>query len=433
MKKTPSGQVRETMERKSDGDHLQRFAPTGRKQVEEVRKPDQTIQRTQYDLGGKVNREEVVHQNGSKEVTQHQLDRDGKTRARETLNYNSSQKVVSKTVQKNVYINKNVTVNKTVVVNHYDRGRYGYIYRPAYISRPGIFVSWYDPYWYTPVGVPIFHPFHFAWGWESYGWYRAYHGPYWATYDVYPAPSYWVTDYVVADYVADHYAATASAAQAQEDARLAREDAANARRIAQEAKDAAEIAEAKAEAAQAELRAKNAEERAARAERQEARLGKSNPNETPIDRETKESLRNQIEQTIAEQKRLAENSEKTGQPILPDVSRAFADPKHIYPVSKSINVISKDETPAGVLSEGDLLRMEPGQESLLRGADENTLVAMRVMTSKGEENEVAAGTVVKIFVKDLQDFDSEFRAKLDEALAAAENNKQLFKQGAVVR
>jgi len=35
---------------------------------------------------------------------------------------------------------------------------------------------------------------------------------------------------------------------------------------------------------------------------------------------------------------------------------------------------------------------EPGQEDTLKDATENTLVTMRVMTSKGEEGEVAAGT-----------------------------------------
>src|SRR5206468_1651146 len=164
-------------EKKPDGEHIQTFAPTGRKQAEEVRKTDGTVQKTHYDLGGKVNREEVVHKDGTKEVTNHQVGRDSNERAKETLKYDSNQRVTSKTVEKNVNItknvtiNKNVNINKTVVVNHYDRGRYGFVYRPLYISRPHLFVSWYDPYWYSPVGIAIYHPFHYAWGWESYGWY----------------------------------------------------------------------------------------------------------------------------------------------------------------------------------------------------------------------------------------------------------------------
>ncbi|HXU78643.1 MAG TPA: hypothetical protein VN794_18850, partial [Methylomirabilota bacterium] len=83
--------------------------------------------------------------------------------------------------------------------------------------------------------------------------------------------------------------------------------------------------------------------------------------------------------------------------------------------------------PAGTLTEGDLLRLEPGQEKTLKEADENTFVTMRVMTSKGEEGEVKAGTLVSIPLKTLQDFDSEFRAKLDLGLAEADKNKEQFK------
>ena len=113
-----------------------------------------------------------------------------------------------------------------------------------------------------------------------------------------PHPSYWATDWLIAGYAADHYAASVSAAQAHADAQLAREEADKARQAAEKAKDQAEIAEAKQAQAQAELRAHQAEERAARAERQEAALGKPNPNVAPIDKETKETLRAQIEQTI---------------------------------------------------------------------------------------------------------------------------------------
>jgi hypothetical protein len=430
-KTTPSGVVRERVEKRHDGEHTEQFTATGRKQREEIAKTDGTVEKKYYNPGGKVNREEVVRTDGSREVSNHQLGRDGKLRAKETIVYDSHQTAVSKTVTKNITINK--TVNKTVVVNHYDRGAYGFVYRPVY-ARPAIFVSWYDPYWYSPAGVVVYHPFHYAWGWESYGWYRSYHGPYWATYDVYPAPSYWVTDYMVAGYLSDHYEAQISADQAREEARLAREDADRAQRLAQEAKDEAEIAEARTAQLEAELRAKNAEDKLARVERDAAIAGKPNPNATPIDKDTKEAFKSQIERTIAEKKDYAEQADKGGNPPLPDVSRALADPAHIYPVSKVISVTAaKDSNPAGTLSEGDLLKLEPVQDIALKDATENTLLKMRVMTSKGEDGEVAAGTVVNVSVKDLQDFDNEFRAKLDVALTEADKNKDAFKQGAVAK
>ena len=211
--------------------------------------------------------------------------------------------------------------------------------------------------------------------------------------EVYPAPSYWVTDWMVAGYLQDHYEAQISVDQAREEARAAHEEAAKAQQAAQIAQDQAEIAEAKAAQAQAELRAHNAEVKLAQAQHAQEMAGKPNPNATPIDKDTKEALKNQIEQTVAEKKVLTEQAEKGGAPVLPDVSKALADPKHIYPVSKVVSVTSAETSnPAGSLSEGDLLKVEPGQEEKLKSAGENDLITMRVMTSKGEDGEVAAGT-----------------------------------------
>jgi hypothetical protein len=417
----PSGKVRTRDEKKSDGEHVTKFNEAGTKQTEEIRKTDGSRQVDRFDTRGRVHQEEVVHKDGSREVSNRQFGRDGNERVKETVKYDVHEKVVSKTVVK--------TVNKVVIVNHYDRGRYGYAYHPLFVMRP--IVAWYDPYWYTPAGVVIVHPFHYSWGWEGRGWYHSYYGPYWTTYAVYPAPSYWVTDWMVAGYLQDHYEAQISVDQARAEAQAARDEAARAQQAAQAAQDQAEIAEAKAAQAQAELRAKNAETKLAQAEHAQEIAGKPNPSATPIDKDTKEALKNQIDQTIAEKKVLAEEAEKGGTPALPDVSKAFADPKHIYPVSKVVSVTSaKDSNPAGNLSEGDLLKLEPGQDDKLKNAQENDLITMRVMTSKGDDGEVPAGTLVNVSVHDLQDFDSEFRAKVDAGLEAADKNKDAFKQGA---
>jgi len=434
-KRTASGQVRERLEKKSDGEHTQYIAPTGRVQKEVVQKPDGTQHTKQYAPDGKVQREVIASKDGSKETVQMRYDRNGKERATETVKVDARGREVSKTVvvkQTTVIVKNTTIVHNTTIVRNYDRARFGFAYHPVYVVRSPVFVSWYDPYWYAPSGVLIVHPFRYSWGWEDYGWYRCHHH-YWATYDVYPAPCYWVTDWLIAGYVADRYAASVSAEQAREEARLAREDADRARLTAEKAREDAELAEARAAQGEAEARAAKAEARIAKAEAEEARAktlaGQPSPNATPIDPQTKEALRTQIESAIAEKKAFAEESAKGKKPVVPDLSKALADPKHIYPVSSPINVISAaDQNPAGTLTEGDLLRLEPGQENILKDADENTLVAMRVVTSKGEEGEAKAGTVVSISLKSLQDFDSEFRAKLDLGLAEADKNKDQFKK-----
>ena len=450
IKTTPSGKPREIMETKPNGEqHTEYRSPAGSLEKKVVQNPNGTTQTLQYAPNGNVKQE--ILRNPAGQVTQttdRQAGLGGNPRAVETVKYGSSGQPVAKTVvvkqttvlvKNTTIINNNTTiinnqnhiVNNTTIERNYDRRRYGYVYHPDFVVYRPYYVSWYDPYWY-PGGVLVVHPFLFAWGWEDAGWYH-YHRHYWTTYEVYPAPCYWVTDWMIAGYVADRYVASISFEQAQQDARLAHEEAERARLVAEQARDQAEIAEARAAQAQAELRAKNAEERAARAERQEAQAksGQANPNATPIDEKTKEALKNQIEKEIATKKEIADQAAKGGAPIIPDLSQALADPHHIFAVSKPITVISaKDRNPAGTLTEGDLLQLEPGQDEALKNASEKSFINMRVMTSKGEEGEALAGTVIQVSLKDLQDFDSEFRAKLDLGLAEADKNKAAFKTGA---
>src|SRR5437867_3667484 len=111
IKTTPSMQRREVMEKKADGEHTQRFAPTGRMQSQEVRKQDGTVRRTEYDLGNKVRREELVHKDGTKAITTHEIGRDGNPRLQQTINKDNRGRVVSKTViVKNTTIVNNTTI-----------------------------------------------------------------------------------------------------------------------------------------------------------------------------------------------------------------------------------------------------------------------------------------------------------------------------------
>ena len=115
---------------------------------------DGSKQVTRFDTTGRVRQEEVVHTDGAREVSNHQFGRDGNERVKETVKYDVHEKVVSKTVVK--------TVNKTVIMNNYDHGHYGYVYHPVFVRAP--LIAWYDPYWYTPAGVVIVHPFHYRVG-----------------------------------------------------------------------------------------------------------------------------------------------------------------------------------------------------------------------------------------------------------------------------
>jgi len=396
----------------------------GRLETEVQEKRDGSKSAKQYALNGMLKREETVAKDGSRAITTQEMGRSG-PRAEQTVHFDKHGREISKTV---VVKNTTIVNNKMTVVSntrYYDRGHFGYVYVPVLKVGP----LWHDPFWFGP--HVIFHPFRYSWNWEAYPWYHHYYGPYWVGYDVYPTPAYWVTDWMIAAYVADYWTGSVSVAQAQEEVRLAREEAEQAKQEAlqaEKARDEVLLQKAEATRDQAERRAKMAEERAARAERQEASGRDPKPNATPLNNEIKEEFRAQVEATIVENKQLAE-SEKTGQAILPDLSKSLADPNHIYPVSKTLGVISaKDQTAAGTISEGDLLKLEPGQD--VSHATETTFVIMRVMTSKGEEGEVIAGTLISIPLRDLQEFDNEFRAKLDQGMQQAEKNKRAFKQAA---
>lgn len=430
-KTSSAGVVRERSERHPDGEHAQYFTATGRKQREEVTKPDGTVQKTFYNPVGRVSRQEVVHPDGSREVSNQQWGRDNKVRLKETVEYDSNRKAVSKTVEKTVIINK--TASNTVIVNHYDAGPYGFVYRPV-VASPQVFVAWYDPYWYAADGVAIYHPFHYTWGWEHDAWYQSSRGVYWTPYNEYPAPSYWVTDRVMADYMADHYEDQTTPEQAQEEVRQAQADAARAQQVAQDSQDAAEIAEAKIEQSQAELRAKNAEDKVAQLEKdgadQKANTSPANPNATPMDEETKQAIVTQVDVIIADDKQRAEQVAKGENPPLPDVSKSLADTQHVYLVSTAVSVtLAKDSSPAGTLSEGDALKLGPGQESALKDITETTLLTMRVMSSKGEDGEVTAGTLILMPVTELQDDDNTLHAKADVGKAEADDKMGEFRRG----
>jgi hypothetical protein len=92
----------------------------------------------------------------------------------------------------------------------YDRfyGRYGWhgayfdVYAPARFYPYGFY-----GYAYAPWAVPVAYP----WGWAGAPWYGFY-GVYYAPYPVYPAPAFWLADFIIAANLQAAYAAQATGA-----------------------------------------------------------------------------------------------------------------------------------------------------------------------------------------------------------------------------
>lgn len=78
----------------------------------------------------------------------------------------------------------------------YDRfyGRYPYHGRYLDVYAPRAYYPYgFYGYAYAPWGVPVAY----AWGWGAAPWY-GYYGAYYAPYPVYPAPAFWLTDFMIA-------------------------------------------------------------------------------------------------------------------------------------------------------------------------------------------------------------------------------------------
>ena len=362
---------------KNGGQQIKRFHSNGTLSAQIDANQYGTRHLTQFNSMGKVTREEVANKDGSNVITSHKFDRGGLTRSTETIKHNSQGGAMSKTVHVNrpVVLARKTSFNEIPLVKKYDHGRFGFVYHPDHAQRAPFLAFHHDPYWHNPAGTMHHHPFHYAWNWNQCAWYRS-RAFYFPVYEIYPTPVYWVTDWMVGSYLAEGYEA-----------------------------DSPGPDEPYAEMAV---------------------IGRY---ATPISSDLKEELRVQVETTIAEEELLADNG--SGTPVTTDLAHALADPKHIYPVSGTLGVtLAADESQSVTVTDGDLLKLEPGQGDLLADATENTLVTMRVMTSKGEEGEARAGSLISVPLKALQDFDSEFRARIGLGLAEAAANQALFKSGA---
>jgi len=108
-----------------------------------------------------------------------------------------------------------------------------------------------------------------------------------------------------------------------------------------------------------------------------------------------------------------------------------ANPDHIFRVSDAKNVtLANDPTRFLSLNFGNLLKLESGDNITFKHPFEATFVSMRVMASQGEDGEAMAGSVIRISLKDLEDYDSGFRAALNPGGAQKHKNTQTLEPGA---
>ena len=118
------------------------------------------------------------------------------------------------------------------IEHRYEYGGHAY-YARGYYSHGGYYRNYYHPYYYGGVQVygyvPSYYyptayygwaynpwpaPAPYAWGWGGAPWY-GYNAAYFSPYPVYPAPSYWLADYMIAATLQAAFVAQSENASAQ--------------------------------------------------------------------------------------------------------------------------------------------------------------------------------------------------------------------------
>jgi hypothetical protein len=222
------------------------------------------------------------------------------------------------------------------------RGFLFFVYAPV-IYYPPIFYDWVFAPW--PAGI------YFHWGWYGAPWY-AYYGPYFSPYAVYPAPPFWLTDYLLAWELERDYRD-----------RLAADEAALAERYAQ----------------------------------------------APISDEVKRAIADEVRRQIEQERLDSETVARGGipDPALSGLARLLADKQsHVFVVSSALDVMSATEP--CTLTPGDVLQLDQAPPA------EASFAYLKVLASKS--GSCARGSIVVVSLEDLQEMQNHMREVIDQGL-----------------
>lgn len=260
----------------------------------------------------------------------------------------------------------------------YDRfyGRYGYRghFYDVYAPRAYYPFGFYG-YAYAPWAAPV------PYAWAPAPWVAPY-GFYYAPYPVYPAPAFWLADFVfgaslAAAYEAGHNAGAAGAYLAP--------DATQYPTLAKFSASIGELLVSSAEAAAAS---------------------------PALSADVKQQVSDEIKQLVQQE---GDESKTNGQNQDADagansVMKLLGDDRpHVFVAGSDLDVVSSSGSECAV-SQGDVLRV-----ASLPAGDAET-VSAAVLASKGNK-ECAANTNVTIALSDLQDMHNHMRESVDDGLA----------------
>jgi len=263
----------------------------------------------------------------------------------------------------------------------YDRfyGRYSYrggyleVYAPARFYPVGFYGYAYAP-WAAPVP--------YAWGWGGAPWY-GYYGGYYAPYAYYPAPNYWLADFVIAASLAAAFevaVASADAAPIQDAPWL---DDSPLLRVSRW------LADQLVEAAAAD-----------------------SLSATPMSADVKQAVANEIKAAVERERDQSQSNsaKEDGAPDQNNIVQLLGDSQpHVLVAGSDTDLISIAGEECA-LSQGDVLKVLGPLP-----ADADTLNA-NILASKGGK-ECAVAATVAVPISDLQEMQNHLREQVDDGLA----------------
>jgi hypothetical protein len=233
----------------------------------------------------------------------------------------------------------------------YDRYYRGYYYHSVYLNAyaPSYY---YAPAFYGWAYNPWYQPVYYPWGWAGSPWY-GYYGYYFTPYPVYPAASFWLTDYLISTELASAY-------QAQQEAGLA----------------------------------------------QPAAAGGAPP--TPeVKQMIADEVKNQLALENAEAQQTAQNQDPD--PTSSGIARMLSDGRpHVFVAGRSLDVFDATGKECAI-SDGDALELQTPPPP------DATSANLLVLSSKGGQ-ECPKSDTVTIALSDLQEMQNHMRETIDQGL-----------------
>jgi hypothetical protein len=237
--------------------------------------------------------------------------------------------------------------------SYYWHGGVYYHYVPGFYYRPAFYGWVYNPW---PARVV------WTWGWGPAPWY-GYYGYYFAPYPVYPAASFWLTDYLLAQNLQLAYAAQ------------------------QNADDNAPVPDANA----------------------------APPDQVQLTPEVKQMIADEVQRQLAAERAAAgdSNTSSAAPPATEETPTALDPNSRVFVVSSNLDVV-KDDGSECTLTAGDVI-LRTGT------SPDGTKVGVNVITSKRDDCPSNTNTAVE--VSDLQEMQNQFREQIDSGLKVLAENQ----------